>query len=64
MILQLVLLQKLLDNGADLVGKTVCDELCYSISGENWNYGSPINPHDPEYTGGSSSGSGAATLVA
>src|SRR5690554_960755 len=52
----------LLDAGADLVGKTVCDELCYSISGENWNYGSPINPHDPRrYTGGSSSGSGAAT---
>ncbi len=55
-------IQRLLDNGADLVGKTVCDELCFSISGENWNYGSPINPHDPRrYTGGSSSGSGAAT---
>ena len=53
---------KLLDNGADLVGKTVCDELCFSISGENWNYGSPLNPHDiRRYTGGSSSGSGAAT---
>jgi amidase len=52
----------LLDNGADLVGKTVCDELCYSISGENWNYGAPLNPHDlRRYTGGSSSGSAAAT---
>lgn len=53
---------RLLDEGADLVGKTVCDELCFSISGENWNYGSPINPHDPRrFAGGSSSGSGAAT---
>ncbi|WP_018659817.1 amidase [Allofustis seminis] len=53
---------KLLENGADLVGKTVCDELCYSISGENWHYGSPLNPHDTRrFTGGSSSGSAAAT---
>lgn len=53
--------QELLDNGADLVGKTVCDELCYSISGENWNYGSPLNPHDVRrYTGGSSSGTCAS----
>jgi amidase len=53
---------KLLDAGADMVGKTVCDELCYSISGENWNYGAPLNPHDiRRFTGGSSSGSGAAT---
>lgn len=53
---------RLLDSGADLVGKTICDELCYSISGENWHYGSPINPLDPSrYVGGSSSGSAAAT---
>lgn len=55
------IIMKLLEEGADLVGKTVCDELCFSISGENWNYGSPINPHDPRrYAGGSSSGSGVA----
>ena len=53
---------KLLEEGADLVGKTVCDELCYSISGENWNYGSPINPLDlRRFSGGSSSGSAVAT---
>lgn len=52
---------RLLEAGADLVGKTICDELCFSISGENWNYGSPLNPHDPRrFTGGSSAGSGAA----
>lgn len=56
------IVSRLLDSGADLVGKTMCDELCYSISGENWHYGSPINPRDPwRYTGGSSSGSAAAT---
>lgn len=55
------LITRLLESGADLVGKTVCDELCFSISGENWNYGSPLNPHDPRrFAGGSSSGSGAA----
>lgn len=54
--------QRLLDAGADLVGKTVCDELCFSISGENWNYGAPLNPYNPmRFTGGSSSGSAAAT---
>ena len=54
-------ISRLLEAGADLVGKTVCDELCFSISGENWNYGSPFNPHDiSRYTGGSSAGSGAS----
>lgn len=55
------MITKLLEAGADLVGKTVCDELCFSISGENWHYGSPINPHDPRrFAGGSSSGSAVA----
>lgn len=55
------LVTNLLENGADLVGKTVCDELMFSLSGENWHYGSPINPHDPRrYCGGSSSGTVAA----
>lgn len=54
----------LLDQGADLVGKTVCDELCYSISGENWHYGSPLNAADTRrLAGGSSSGSAAATAA-
>lgn len=57
-------IQTLLDAGADLVGKTVCDELCYSISGENWNYGSPLNAYDPlRLAGGSSSGSAVATAA-
>lgn len=55
-------IKNLLKSGADLAGKTVCDELCFSISGENWHYGSPLNPHDTRrLTGGSSSGTCAAT---
>ncbi len=57
-------IKKLLDTGADLVGKTVCDELCYSISGENWHYGNPLNAADTRrLAGGSSSGSAVATAA-
>ena len=51
----------LLAAGASLVGKTVCDEMCYSLAGENAHYGAPVNPAAPEHSvGGSSSGSAAA----
>ena len=53
--------QSLLDAGADLVGKTICDEMCYSLVGSNAHYGTPINPRAQErFTGGSSCGSAAA----
>jgi amidase len=53
--------QRLLDTGADMLGKTHTDELAYSLSGENVHYGTPINPRDPRrIPGGSSSGSAAA----
>jgi amidase len=53
--------QKLLDAGATLVGKTHTDELSRGIFGENAHYGTPINPRAPDrITGGSSSGSAAA----
>ena len=52
---------KLLEAGATLIGKTVCDEMCYSLAGDNIHYGAPINPTSPERSvGGSSSGSAAA----
>ena len=35
--------QRLLDAGADLVGKTHTDELAYSLTGENVHYGTPVN---------------------
>ena len=53
--------QLLLDSGASLVGKTVCDEMCYSLAGDNVHYGAPANPAAPQHSvGGSSSGSAAA----
>ena len=53
--------QKLLDAGGNLVGRTISDELCYSLSGENVHYGTPLNSAAPErIPGGSSAGSAAA----
>lgn len=54
--------QKLLEAGAKVVGKSQCDELCFSLNGVNAHYGAPVNGAAPErITGGSSSGS--ASLV-
>jgi len=53
--------QLLLDAGADLVGRTITDELTYSLTGENIHYGTPVNPRCPDRVpGGSSSGSVSA----
>lgn len=50
-----------LDAGATLVGRTVMDELAYSLSGGNPHYGTPTNPNAPgRVAGGSSCGSAAA----
>ncbi|MEW6255360.1 MAG: amidase [Pseudomonadota bacterium] len=55
-------LDKLLDAGARLVGKTHTDEMAWSLNGENHHYGTPVNPAAPgRIPGGSSSGSAAAT---
>jgi len=54
--------QKLLDAGATITGKTICDEFFYSIAGVNAHYGTPVNPRAPgRLPGGSSSGSASAT---
>jgi amidase len=51
----------LLDAGADLWGKTVTDELAFSLAGTNAHYGTPNNPAAPgRIPGGSSSGSASA----
>ena len=56
--------QRLLDAGADLVAKAHCDELCYSLTGENVHYGTPENVNAPgRIPGGSSNGSAAATAA-
>ncbi|KDP23530.1 hypothetical protein JCGZ_23363 [Jatropha curcas] len=51
----------ILREGATCIGKTVMDEMAYSINGENKHYGTPINPCAPDCVpGGSSSGSAVA----
>ena len=53
--------QKILDAGATIIGKTVCDEFFYSVSGANVHYGTPVNVRAPgRLPGGSSAGSAAA----
>ena len=53
--------QKILDAGATIIGKTVCDEYFYSVSGANAHYGTPVNARAPgRLPGGSSAGSAAA----
>jgi len=47
--------------GADMTAKTHCDELCYSLTGENVHFGTPVNVNAPgRVPGGSSNGSAAA----
>ena len=54
----------ILEGGATVIGKTVCDEFFYSVSGANAHYGTPINPRTPgRLPGGSSSGSASATAA-
>lgn len=53
--------QKLLDAGATLIGRTITDEISLGLLGRNQFQGTPINPRAPDrLPGGSSSGSAAA----
>jgi amidase len=57
--------QKLLEAGGTLVGRTISDEMCYSLSGENVHFGTPRNPAAPDrIPGGSSAGSASAVAGA
>ncbi|WP_018664963.1 amidase [Heyndrickxia acidiproducens] len=54
----------LLKAGACLTGITHTDELMYSLNGENYHYGTPVNPRSKDcIPGGSSSGSAAAAAA-
>lgn len=55
--------QKLLDAGATLVGKTITDEMTRGILGINVHDGTPANPRAPDRLPGGSS-SGSASVVA
>jgi len=55
---------RILAAGAEVIGKTVCDEFFFSLAGINAHYGMPANPRAPgRLPGGSSSGSAAATAA-
>lgn len=54
----------LLEQGARCPGKTISDEFAYSLVGENYFYGTPLNPAAPGHVpGGSSSGSASAVAA-
>jgi allophanate hydrolase len=56
--------QALLDAGAICLGKTNLDQFATGLVGTRSPYGTPRNPHHPEYIpGGSSSGSAAAVAA-
>jgi len=56
-----VCVEQLLRAWARCVGKTISDELAFSLLGENHFYGTPLNGHAPDRVpGGSSSGSASA----
>jgi amidase len=56
--------QRLLDAGASIAGKTQTDEMAFSLNGENPHYGTPVNVNAPgRIPGGSSSGSAAAVAA-
>ena len=53
--------EMLLNEGATLLGKTISDEMAFSLDGENVHYGTPLNSRCPDrIPGGSSSGSASA----
>jgi len=57
--------ERLVAAGASVVGKTITDELAFSLSGTNVHYGTPRNVAAPgRVPGGSSAGSAAAVAAA
>jgi amidase len=56
-----ICVEQLLNQGATCIGKTITDEITFSLEGENAHFGTPLNPKAPERVpGGSSSGSASA----
>ncbi len=53
---------RILDAGGEIVGKAVCESLCFSGGSHTSDTGPVLNPHDPKRSAGGSS-SGSAALV-
>tara|TARA_R110000751_G_scaffold270143_2_gene369940 strand:- start:25484 stop:26686 length:1203 start_codon:yes stop_codon:yes gene_type:complete len=59
-----IIVSQLLNAGGQLIGKTVTDELAFSLEGVNAHYGTPVNPRNSAWLpGGSSSGSAVVTAA-
>jgi amidase len=58
-----VVVELLLNAGARCLGKTITDEFAFSLVGENYFYGTPLNPKAPDRVPGGSS-AGSASVVA
>ena len=55
---------RVLDAGAEVIGKAVCENFCFSGGSHTSATGAVRNPHNPDYmTGGSSSGCAALLLT-
>ena len=56
--------RRILEEGGIIVGKTTCEDLCFSGSSFLTKYGAVTNPYNKDYTaGGSSSGSGVVVAL-
>ena len=56
--------RRILEEGGIIVGKTTCEDLCFSGSSFLTKYGAVTNPYNKDYTaGGSSSGNGVVVAL-
>lgn len=58
------LVTRILDAGGEIVGKAVCENLCFSGGSHTADTGPVLNPHDPTRSAGGSSSASAALVVA
>jgi amidase len=54
---------RILDAGGEIVGKAVCEDLCFSGGSFTSATGPVLNPHNPKFNAGGSSSGPAAVLV-
>jgi amidase len=62
--LDATIVTRILDAGGEIVGKSVCEHLCFSGGSHTSDTGPVLNPHDPTRSAGGSSSGSAALVVA